>query len=216
MVEGKSEHEKNSALDNINTEDNLSIDYGALCPEPSEEDIAILRKVSGRLPISAWLVSIVELSERFTYYGISGVFQNYMQLPRDNKSQPGALGLGQQTATALSYFFQFWCYVTPILGAVIADTYYGRFKTISIFAIVYVIGILVLFLTSLPTSIDHGAAYGGLIAAMIIIGLGTGGIKSNVSPLIADQYRSSRPYVKTTKSGERVIVDPTLPTNQSI
>lgn len=43
---------------------------------------------------------------------------------------------------------------------------------------------------------------------MIVIGLGTGGIKSNVSPLIAEQYENTVPYVKTLKSGERVIVDP--------
>ena len=64
------------------------------------------------------------------------------------------------------------------------------------------------FMTSLPFAIENGAALGGLIAAMIVIGLGTGGIKSNVSPLIADQYTITKPYVKTLKSGERVIVDP--------
>lgn len=43
---------------------------------------------------------------------------------------------------------------------------------------------------------------------MIVIGLGTGGIKSNVSPLIAEQYQNTTPFLKTLKSGERVIVDP--------
>ena len=43
---------------------------------------------------------------------------------------------------------------------------------------------------------------------MIIIGLGTGGIKSNVSPLIAEQYTITKPYIRTQKNGERVIVDP--------
>jgi POT family proton-dependent oligopeptide transporter len=45
---------------------------------------------------------------------------------------------------------------------------------------------------------------------MIIIGLGTGGIKSNVSPLIAEQYQETRQKIKVLPSGERVIVDPTL------
>lgn len=43
---------------------------------------------------------------------------------------------------------------------------------------------------------------------MIIIGLGTGGIKSNVSPLIAEQYRGTKQTIRVLKSGERVIVDP--------
>lgn len=71
-------------------------------------------------------------------------------------------------------------------------------------------GIFILFITSLPTSIEHGAALGGLIAAMIIIGLGTGGIKSNVSPLIAEQYRGTKMKIRFEKSGERVIVDPAI------
>ncbi|CDO57154.1 hypothetical protein DV451_001245 [Geotrichum candidum] len=174
---------------------------------PTEEELATLRKVSDKLPWSAWSVAVVELGERFTYYGVTGPFQNYMQNERGGL-RPGAIGLGQQSASALSYFFQFWCYVTPIFGAIISDKYLGKFRTICVFAGVYVVGIFILFMTSLPFAIENGAALGGLIAAMIVIGLGTGGIKSNVSPLIADQYTITKPYVKTLKSGERVIVDP--------
>ncbi|KMU85439.1 peptide transporter PTR2-A [Coccidioides immitis H538.4] len=62
--------------------------------------------------------------------------------------------------------------------------------------------------TSLPVAITHNAALGGLITAMIVIGLGTGGIKSNISPLIAEQIKVNKLSVKTLKSGERVIEDP--------
>lgn len=34
--------------------------------------------------------------------------------------------------------------------------------------------------------------------------------KANVSPLVAEQYRRTKPFVITLKSGERVIVDPAL------
>lgn len=96
-------------------------------------------------------------------------------------------GLGQVGATGLTDFFQFWCYVTPIGGAIISDQFLGKYNTIVYSAYIYLIGVLILFLTSLPTSIEHGAGTGGLIVAMIVIGIGTGGIKSNVSPLIAEQ-----------------------------
>ena len=75
---------------------------------PTEEELATLRKVSDKLPWSAWSVAVVELGERFTYYGVTGPFQNYMQNERGGL-RPGAIGLGQQSASALSYFFQFWC-----------------------------------------------------------------------------------------------------------
>lgn len=40
------------------------------------------------------------------------------------------------------------------------------------------------------------------------ISFGTGGIKSNVSPLVAEQYTNKHAYVKKLKSGEEVIVTP--------
>ncbi|KAJ0119510.1 POT family protein [Diaporthe amygdali] len=175
--------------------------------EPTDEEKQTLRKVSDKLPWSAFLVCVVELCERFTYYGLSGPFQNYIENSYGG-GLPGAIGLGQTGATGLTDFFQFWCYVTPVLGAVISDQYLGKYWTIFYSAIIYIVGNLILFLTSLPAAIENGAALGGLIAAMIVIGLGTGGIKSNVSPLIAEQYDNTVPYVKTLKSGERVIVDP--------
>lgn len=45
---------------------------------------------------------------------------------------------------------------------------------------------------------------------MVIIGLGTGGIKANVTPFCAEQYQKGSAFVKTLKSGERVVVDPEL------
>ena len=75
---------------------------------------------------------------------------------------------------------------------------------------IYIVGLIILLCTSLPVAIEHGAALGGLIAAMIVIGLGTGGIKSNVSPLIAEQYRETTQRIRVEKSGERVIVDPAV------
>lgn len=176
---------------------------------PSPEDFLTLSKVADKIPKGAFLVAIVELCERFAYYGLSGPFQNYMANKyRDTNGLPGALGLAQTGATALNNFFQFWCYVTPILGAIVADQFLGKYTTIKYFSIVYMAGIFILFITSLPVSIERGMAFPGLITAMMIIGLGTGGIKSNVSPLIAEQVRTTKPFIKRLSSGKRVIVDP--------
>ena len=180
--------------------------------EPTEEEKQTLRKVSDKLPWSAFLVALIELCERFTYYGLTGPFQNYIQNPPSGGATGvrGAIGGGQKEATGLVNFFTFWCYVTPVAGAIIADQYLGKYKTILCSSVVYIAGLLILFLTSLPTAINHGAALGGLVASMVVLGIGTGGIKSNVSPLIAEQMLHTKPFVKTLKSGERVIVDPAV------
>jgi POT family proton-dependent oligopeptide transporter len=73
------------------------------------------------------------------------------------------------------------------------------------------VGFLILLLTSLPVSLEHGVRLGGSIAAILIIGVGTGDIKSNVGPLIADQYQRKKKAIKTiAKTGERVIIDPAV------
>lgn len=100
--------------------------------------------------------------------------------------------------------------VTPIFGAIVADQYLGRYRTIVLFGFVYTVGLLILFLTSLPIALQNGAGMGGFIAAILIIGIGTGGIKSNVSPLIADQYERKRMAIHTLKTGERIILDPAV------
>jgi proton-dependent oligopeptide transporter, POT family len=77
---------------------------------PTEEEKRTLRHIGEPLPKAAFLVAVVELCERFTYYGASGIFQNYVQKPLDGSEGRGALGMGHQGATGLTTFFQFWCY----------------------------------------------------------------------------------------------------------
>ncbi|PGH15426.1 hypothetical protein AJ79_02402 [Helicocarpus griseus UAMH5409] len=178
--------------------------------EPTEYEKQTLQHIPENLPFSAWLVAAVELSERFTYYGMNGLFQNYIQRPYDGSLGRGALGMGRQGATGLVTFFQFWCYVTPIFGAIVADQFLGKYMAIFWFCLVYIAGLLILLLTSIPVALENGAGLGGFIVAIIIIGIGTGGIKSNVAPLIADQYTRKKMAIKTDNKGQRVIVDPAL------
>jgi dipeptide/tripeptide permease len=61
--------------------------------EPTERERSTLRKIPDKLPWSAFLVAIVELCERFAYYGMSGPFQNYIANKyHDPSGNPGAIG----------------------------------------------------------------------------------------------------------------------------
>jgi POT family proton-dependent oligopeptide transporter len=192
--------------------------YGEGVEFPTEEEAATLRRIADKMPISAFAIVLVELCERFAYYGLSGPFQNYLQNPLPPNSPAGsngdgpagALNLGQTAATGLQNMFSFLAYITPIVGGIIADAKWGRYKTITVFCLVYFVGLLIILLTSLPVSLRHGAGLPGWIVGAIIVAIGTGGIKSNVSPLVADQYQKTRMYIRTLKSGERVIVDPNV------
>lgn len=60
--------------------------------EPTEEELATLRKVADQMPWSAFIVALVELCERFTYYGLSGPFQNYIQYHPHDTPVRGGIG----------------------------------------------------------------------------------------------------------------------------
>lgn len=186
---------------------------------PTAEEMLTLRRVSDAIPWAAYLIAVVELAERFSYYGSSVVFTNYIQQPLPPFSrtgaggatgQSGALGAGQQMSTGLTTFYQFWAYICPIAGAYIADTYWGRYKTICWSVVIAMLGHIIMIISSIPGIIGTRASLGVFILSMIITSTGTGGFKSNVSPLVAEQYRITKCYIATTSSGERVIVDPAM------
>jgi len=102
------------------------------------------------------------------------------------------------------------CYVTPLLGAYIADTYWGRYKTVSFAILIALIGHIILIVSAVPGVIEKQSAIGAFVVALIVMGLGTGLFKANISPLVAEQYKRTKLFVVTRKNGERVIVDPSL------
>ncbi|KAL4782031.1 POT family-domain-containing protein [Aspergillus varians] len=185
---------------------------------PTEEEMNILPRVSGKVRWTAYTIAFVELCERFSYFGTTTVFTNFIQQPLPDGSttgaglsgQSGALGFGQRAATGLNTFNTFWCYLTPIVGAWIADEFWGRLKTIQMSILFAMIGHIILIVSALPPIIQHpDAAITCFSIGLVIYGIGVGGFKSNIAPLIAEQYRNHRPYIQTDSlTGERFIVDP--------
>ncbi|KAI0339306.1 oligopeptide transporter [Trametopsis cervina] len=187
---------------------------------PTDEERLTLRRVSDHIPWNAYMIAFVELCERFSYYGSTVVFTNFIQqaLPVGSHTgaggkngQSGALGLGQRASTGLTTFNTFWVYVIPLFGAYIADTRWGRFKTVCVSVVVALFGHILLVISAVPGVIEKpNNSLACFIIAILVMGVGTGGFKSNISPLVAEQYRITKLFVRTEKSGERVVVDPTL------
>ncbi|KAG7670037.1 putative Protein NRT1/ PTR FAMILY 8.5 [Nannochloris sp. 'desiccata'] len=93
------------------------------------------------------------------------------------------------------------CYLTPLIGAFLADAYLGRFKVILSFScLFYIPGLILLALTAgLPElhpvsgQAATSAQLAALYSALYLIALGTGGIKPCVSSFGADQFDSTNP-----------------------
>ncbi|BGP45405.1 hypothetical protein JCM10450v2_001223 [Rhodotorula kratochvilovae] len=187
---------------------------------PTEEEKLTLRRVPGPINFAAFLVAYVELAERFSYYGCTVVFTNFIQRPLPEGSttgailrsgdQAGALGMGQQASTGIITFNSFWVYCVPLFGAYIADTYLGRYNTICWAVVIALVGHVLLIAAAAPSVIQNHDAALGLFGASRHHhhGRRQGMFKSNVSPLIAEQVASHPTYVKTQKNGTHVIVDP--------
>ena len=88
-------------------------------------------------------ILVTELCERFAYYGLTGSLVIF--LTRD-------LGFTSVLATELTGLFGAVVYVTPVLGAYLADAHWGRYKTILFFCLWYLLGLLCTTAGAWPTS----------------------------------------------------------------
>ncbi|NWT68630.1 S15A1 protein, partial [Prunella himalayana] len=149
-------------------------------------------------PLSIFFIVINEFCERFSYYGMKAVLTLYFTR---------FLHWEDNFATAIYHTFVALCYLTPILGAIIADSWLGKFKTILYLSIVYAIGQTVLSVGSINDLTDHNQdgspdAIAVNIAlsmvGLVLIALGTGGIKPCVSAFGGDQFEEDQEKQRST------------------
>uniref|UniRef100_A0A8C5AB64 Solute carrier family 15 member 2 n=1 Tax=Gadus morhua TaxID=8049 RepID=A0A8C5AB64_GADMO len=149
-----------------------------------------LNKLCGtNYPLSIAFIVVNEFCERFSYYGMRAVltlyFVNYLHWDRD-------------LSTAIYHAFTSLCYFTPVLGALIADSWLGKFKTIIYLSIVYVIGHVVKSVGAIPTVGDTSMHIALSMVGLILIAFGTGGIKPCVAAFGGDQFEPEQ-VVETRK-----------------
>lgn len=209
-------------------DEELPVDGGsdAVNDVPTEEELATLRRIPAAVPWTAYAVAVCELAERFSYYGVTNSLTNFIQQPRPpykdggrtgaNRTRDGvtgALNLGQRTAFGINQTLTFVVYLSPLGGAFVADSYWGRYKTIIFALVVATIGHIVLIIAGIPPVMDTPkGALAALIIAIIVFGIGSGFFKANISPLIAEQVSNTTSMHTATvkKTGERVCVDPSM------
>jgi proton-dependent oligopeptide transporter, POT family len=127
-------------------------------------------------PKGLYLLFFTEMWERFSYYGMRGLLMLYMtKLWIQN-----GLNIPKDDASLIYGFFTGFVYLTPIIGGYIADKYIGQRKAITIGGITMFAGQLVLFAMN-----NHL----GLGIGLILLILGNGMFKPNISTLVGQLYR---------------------------
>jgi dipeptide/tripeptide permease len=145
-------------------------DDGNEASQPTEDEKKSLRKVAGKIPSVAYWLCAVEFSERASFYGVNGLFNNFINQklpkngnglgapPRGSKATPGALGKGKATANATSQSFKMLVYALPVLFGWLADSKTGRWRLIVwgvfICGLAHVIMVRIIYHPSVRTSTD--------------------------------------------------------------
>uniref|UniRef100_A0A8B9LWZ0 Solute carrier family 15 member 2 n=1 Tax=Astyanax mexicanus TaxID=7994 RepID=A0A8B9LWZ0_ASTMX len=130
-------------------------------------------------PVSIAFIVVNEFCERFSYYGMKAVLTLYFIR---------YLHWNENLSTAVYHAFSGLCYFTPILGAIIADSWLGKFKTIIYLSIVYVIGHVIKSVGAIPDVGDSTTHVALSVLGLVLIAFGTGGIKPCVAAFGGDQF----------------------------
>lgn len=119
-----------------------------------------------------------EAAERFSYYGMRAILVVFMTKHlMDASGMPATMGDGE--AREWFHVFAAAVYFTPLIGAVLSDVLLGKYRTILALSIVYCAGHLALALDDTRT---------GLFTGLVLIAIGSGGIKPCVSAHVGDQF----------------------------
>eukprot|EP01018_Ginkgo_biloba_P000984 Gb_03690 [translate_table: standard] len=164
----------------------------------------VLRATTGRWR-ACWFVVGYEVFERMAFYAIASNLVIYLT---------GKMHEGTVTSSRNVNNWSGAIWITPIFGAYIADTHWGRYWTFTIFSCIYILGMVLLTLAvSLPSlkppqckSTDINCStkastlqIGIFYFALYVLALGTGGTKPNISTIGADQFDDFDPKEKRQK-----------------
>jgi proton-dependent oligopeptide transporter, POT family len=116
-----------------------------------------------------------EFWERFSYYGMKAILVYYMYY----KVSKGGLGIDEQTALAIVSIYGSLVYMAGIIGGWLADRVFGTSKAVFYGGIFIMLGHLAL---AVPGSVSM------FFVSMILIVLGTGLLKPNVSSIVGEMY----------------------------
>jgi POT family proton-dependent oligopeptide transporter len=132
-----------------------------------------------------------EAAERFNFYGMRAILVVFMTkylMDRNGAAAP----MSENEANGWYHLFLSANYFFPMIGAVVADAFLGKYRTIFWLSLVYCAG-------SLALALDHTRL--GLTVGLTLIALGSGGIKPCVSSNVGDQFGSDNQHLLSRAFG---------------
>ena len=148
--------------------------------------------ISGMPPGVPYIIGN-EAAERFSFYGMRSILTIFMTAYLVNTL--GTLEpMGDAEARAWFSTFVSAVYFLPILGAILAEGFLGKYRTILWLSIVYCLGHLTLAFMDTAWGIAFGQRW-ILAIGLGLIAFGSGGIKPCVSANVGDQFGESNKHL---------------------
>lgn len=141
---------------------------------------------------ACFLILGTELCDSVAYGGIARNVVSYLTgvLQESNAAAAGHLSMWTGT-----------CFLTTLVGAFLADSYWGRYTTMVVFLSVYPMAMVTLTLSaSLPRLLSLGVRRALAYLGLYLVALSSGCIKSCACPLGADQFDEADPVQRAAKA----------------
>ncbi|PAN50711.1 hypothetical protein PAHAL_9G540100 [Panicum hallii] len=142
-------------------------------------------------------ILVTECFEELAYYGIQFNLVTFLKTVLHENNVTAARNYSNWQGT---------CYIAPLVGAIIADSYLGRYLTTVVFFTVYLVGMAAMSISaSFPTCAGPDCLQDGSFKSFVfflglyMMAIGAGGIKPCVSSFGADQFDDSIPAERLKK-----------------
>ena len=145
----------------------------------------------GTHPKGLYLLAATEMAERFSYYGMRALFVLYMV----------AAFFTTDLASQIYGVYTGLVYLTPLIGGIVADRLWGHNRSIIVGGILIALGQFCMFLSAsfakqsiftagaaVSASVDNTMPIFLLICALVLIILGNGFFKPNISTMVGSLY----------------------------
>ncbi|MBN1909405.1 MAG: peptide MFS transporter [Pirellulales bacterium] len=150
-------------------------------------------------PSGLWVLFITEMWERFSYYGMRALLVFYLV----SKTTADNPGFGWEAGSAAQFYgwFTCFCYLTPLVGGLLADKFLGTHRSMLVGGVFIAMGQFCLAATEfwglanvdcvlLGTAPAHFLTF---MAGLFLIIIGTGFFKPCVSVMVGQLYSSDDP-----------------------
>jgi len=140
---------------------------------------------SEKMPAGIPYILANEAAERFAFYGMTSILVIFMTkylLARDGTLKV----MGNEEAKAWFHLFNSAVYFLPFVGALIADIWLAKYRTVIYFSLVYCVGFAAITLDNTRL---------GLSLGLVLMAMGSGIIKPCVSANVGDQFGKSNEHL---------------------